>query len=87
MGFVTGITMSEPNILQPPDSLIQTGKGKQHWEGIDASVDGMLGGVLTVMPSVSRIDLQGSRTFLARLGIGIKSGRSKVPRALEGGAG
>ncbi|RSL61702.1 hypothetical protein CEP54_006045 [Fusarium duplospermum] len=79
--------MSEPNNSQPPDSLIQTDKGKQYWEGIDASVDGMLGGVLTVMPPVSRIDLQGSRTFLARLGIGIKSGRSKVPRALEGGAG
>ncbi|KAL2686998.1 hypothetical protein Neosp_004547 [[Neocosmospora] mangrovei] len=79
--------MSTPDNAQPPDSLIQTDKGKQYWEGIDASVDGMLGGVLTVMPPVSRIDLQGSRTFLARLGIGIKSGRSKVPRALEGGAG
>ncbi|UPL01005.1 hypothetical protein LCI18_011939 [Fusarium solani-melongenae] len=79
--------MSEPDNAQPPDSLIQSDKGKQHWEGIDASVDGMLGGVLTIMPSVSRIDLQGSRTFLARLGIGIKSGRCKVPRALEGGAG
>ncbi|RMJ19237.1 hypothetical protein CDV36_001058 [Fusarium kuroshium] len=79
--------MSNPDNAQPPDSLIQTDKGKQYWEGIDASVDGMLGGVLTLMPPVSRIDLQGSRTFLARLGIGIKSGRSKVPRALEGGAG
>lgn len=79
--------MSKPDHAQLPDSLIQTDKGKQYWEGIDASVDGMLGGVLTVMPPVSRIDLQGSRTFLARLGIGIKSGRSKVPRALEGGAG
>lgn len=79
--------MSNPDNAQPPDSLIQADRGKQHWEGIDASDDGMLGGVLSVMPTVSRIDLQGSRTFLARLGVGVRSGRSKVPRALEGGAG
>ncbi|KAH7259917.1 alpha-N-methyltransferase NTM1 [Fusarium solani] len=57
--------------------------GKKYWEGIEADVNGMLGGI----PSVTRIDLQGSRTFLARLGIGIKTGRKMVSRALEGGAG
>ncbi|KAI5458983.1 alpha-N-methyltransferase NTM1 [Mariannaea sp. PMI_226] len=71
----------------PPDSLIVTSEGRQYWENVASDANGMLGGVLDVMPSASRVDLQGSRTFLARLGIGIKQGRKKVPRALEGGAG
>ncbi|EMT70529.1 Ankyrin repeat domain-containing protein 50 [Fusarium odoratissimum] len=70
-----------------PDSLIQAEKCKEYWETVASDSNGMLGGVLAVMPSVSRIDLQGSRTFLARLGIGIKSGRQRIPRVLEGGAG
>jgi protein N-terminal methyltransferase len=70
-----------------PDSLIQAGKCKEYWESVNSDHNGMLGGVLSVMPSVSRIDLQGSRTFLARLGIGIKNGRQRIPRVLEGGAG
>lgn len=71
--------MSEP----PPDALINTDDGRAYWESIDADVNGMLGG----FPSISRADIQGSRTFLARLGIGAKAGRSKISRALEGGAG
>lgn len=43
----------------------------------------MLGG----FPYVSRIDLQGSRNFLAKFGIGTKSGLRTVGAALEGGAG
>ncbi|KAI1017185.1 hypothetical protein LB505_001975 [Fusarium chuoi] len=78
--------MSNPANLQP-DSLIKAEKCKEYWESVDSDNNGMLGGVLSDMPSVSRVDLQGSRTFLARLGIGIKSGRQKVPRVLEGGAG
>ncbi|KAH7203556.1 alpha-N-methyltransferase NTM1 [Fusarium oxysporum] len=78
--------MSNPANSQP-DSLIQAEKCKEYWESVDSDNNGMLGGVLSVMPSVSRIDLQGSRTFLARLGIGVKSGRQRVPRVLEGGAG
>ncbi|KAM5374233.1 hypothetical protein ACJZ2D_006558 [Fusarium nematophilum] len=62
-------------------------KCKEYWENVDPDVNGMLGGVLSVMPSVSRIDLQGSRTFLARLGIGVKGDRQRIPRVLEGGAG
>lgn len=69
------------------DPPTETSKAIEYWKGIDPDVNGMLGGVITLMPSVSRIDLQGSRTFLARLGIGIKTGRKTVPRALEGGAG
>ncbi|KAH7121903.1 alpha-N-methyltransferase NTM1 [Dactylonectria estremocensis] len=79
--------MADTNHVGSPNSLIRSDRGKEYWETIDSNVNGMLGGVLTVMPSVSRIDLQGSRTFLARLGIGIKSGRQRIPRALEGGAG
>ncbi|KAH7121916.1 alpha-N-methyltransferase NTM1 [Dactylonectria estremocensis] len=71
--------MSDPT----PDSLISLDDGKKYWEGIEPTVSGMLGG----KTSVSRIDLQGSRTFLARLGYGTKNGREKASRALEGGAG
>ncbi|KAF5716200.1 ankyrin repeat-containing protein [Fusarium globosum] len=78
--------MANPANSQP-DSLIQAEKCKEYWETVASDSNGMLGGVLAVMPSVSRIDLQGSRTFLARLGVGIKSGRQRVPRVLEGGAG
>lgn len=66
------------------NSLISMEDGKKYWEGIEADVNGMLGGI----PSVTRIDLQGSRTFLARLGIGIKTGRKMVLgrlRAEQGG--
>ncbi|KAF4338375.1 Duf858 domain protein [Fusarium beomiforme] len=62
-----------------PDSLISMDEGKNYWQTVPASVDGMLGG----FPSVSRVDLQGSRSFLAKLGIG----KPRVSRALEGGAG
>ncbi|RSL89912.1 hypothetical protein CEP51_000980 [Fusarium floridanum] len=75
--------MSDSKGGSAPDSLISMEDGKKYWEGIEADVNGMLGGI----PSVTRIDLQGSRTFLARLGIGIKTGRKMVSRALEGGAG
>ncbi|RSL68939.1 hypothetical protein CEP54_002543 [Fusarium duplospermum] len=76
-------SMSNSKDGSAPDSLISMEDGKKYWEGIEADVNGMLGGI----PSVTRIDLQGSRTFLARLGIGIKTGRKMVSRALEGGAG
>ncbi|KAG8676528.1 hypothetical protein FPOAC1_002533 [Fusarium poae] len=41
-----------------PDSLIEAEKCKQYWETVDSNDNGMLGGVLSIMPSVSRIDLQ-----------------------------
>lgn len=50
---------------------------------VDADVNGMLGG----FPYVSRVDLQGSRNFLAKFGIGTKDGQRTVVTALEGGAG
>ncbi|KAK8057573.1 Alpha N-terminal protein methyltransferase [Apiospora saccharicola] len=67
----------------PPDSLIRTENGLQYWSGIDADVNGMLGG----FPSISAVDLRGSRAFLVKLGIGKTKGLHKVERALEGGAG
>ncbi|KAI1414679.1 alpha-N-methyltransferase NTM1 [Hypoxylon sp. FL1857] len=67
-----------------PDSLINPDDGRRYWSGIDADVNGMLGG----FPSVSRIDLRGSRSFIAKLGLGRSTGRKKaVRRAMEGGAG
>lgn len=65
------------------DSLINGDDGRRYWTGIDASVNGMLGG----FASITRVDLQGSRSFLAKLGIGTKRDRRVVDRALEGGAG
>lgn len=67
----------------PPDSLINTKDGLAYWEGIDADVNGMLGG----FPQVSRVDLQASRNLLAKFGIGVKTGQAPVKTALEGGAG
>lgn len=75
---------AEPEISTPaPDSFISRENGRKYWEGVNADVDGMLGGI----PAVSKVDLQGSRNFLAKLGIGRKKGLRVVDSALEGGAG
>ncbi|KOS22135.1 Alpha N-terminal protein methyltransferase 1 [Escovopsis weberi] len=73
----------------PPDVFIDKNAGLDYWQSVGADVDSMLGGVPSAggFSSVSRIDLIGSRSFLARLGIGIKGDRCKVASALEGGAG
>ncbi|KAI1338410.1 DUF858 domain-containing protein [Xylariaceae sp. FL0016] len=71
------------------DSKIDQRTALTYWQDANADVDGMLGGVTTVsgFSQVSRVDLQGSRSFLAKLGIGAKNGRRKVSNILEGGAG
>ena len=71
------------------DSLISKEQSLQYWENVDASDDGMLGGVPTVagFSNTSKIDLQGSRSFLAKLGIGMTNDRRTVAHTLEGGAG
>ncbi|CEJ87478.1 hypothetical protein VHEMI04428 [[Torrubiella] hemipterigena] len=63
--------------------------GLKYWESVTSDINGMLGGIPTVpgFGSVSRIDLQGSRTFLARLGVGIKNERKPVAKAVDVGAG
>ncbi|KAI5867992.1 alpha-N-methyltransferase NTM1 [Durotheca rogersii] len=73
---------SEP-AAAPPDSRISADDSRRYWSGVDADVNGMLGG----FPGVSRVDLRGSRSFLAKLGLGRTGGRKAVARALEGGAG
>ncbi|PNP42506.1 hypothetical protein TGAMA5MH_05247 [Trichoderma gamsii] len=72
-----------------PDSFISKEDGLNYWEGVSADIDGMLGGIPSVkgFSGILRSDLQGSRTFLARLGIGAKQGRQKLATVLEGGAG
>lgn len=65
------------------DSFISKEDGLKYWEGVSPDVDGMLGGI----PAVTRVDLQGSRNFLAKLGFGSKNGLRIAKRALEGGAG
>ncbi|KAI1426064.1 alpha-N-methyltransferase NTM1 [Xylaria sp. FL1777] len=65
------------------DSRINPDDSRRYWQGIDANDNGMLGGY----GRVSRIDLRGSRSFLAKLGFGRKNGVKTIGRVLEGGAG
>ncbi|KAI1840071.1 hypothetical protein JX265_013855 [Neoarthrinium moseri] len=75
--------------LSAPDALINRDEGLKYWNSVANDADGMLGGVPTMpgLSAMSRVDLQGSRSFLAKLGIGAKPGLRMVSRALEGGAG
>lgn len=57
--------------------------GVEYWQAVTSDINGMLGG----FPAVSRIDLQGSRTFLARFGIGSKRDRKSLGTVLDAGAG
>lgn len=66
-----------------PDSLIRPADGRSYWQGVDASVDAMLGG----FPAISAVDLRGSRAFLVKLGFGKSQGLQRAKRILEGGAG
>ncbi|KAB5522958.1 alpha-N-methyltransferase NTM1 [Coniochaeta sp. 2T2.1] len=72
-----------------PSIPINNADGKKYWEGVSADINGMLGGVPSAgwFPNVSKVDLQGSRSFLAKLGIGARPGKRRVAAALEGGAG
>ena len=74
------------------NSLINRDQGRNYWASISADDNGMLGGIPLApgFGNVSKIDLQGSRNFLAKLGIGSRAGNSslrKAKLALEGGAG
>lgn len=82
--------MSTTIVGEPLDGVsISTQDGRKYWDGIDADVNGMLGGIPSVVgySHISKVDLQSSRSFLAKLGIGCKNGRYKIDNALEGGAG
>lgn len=82
------------------DASISKEHGLAYWESVAADENGMLGGIPTVagFANTSKIDLQGSRNFLAKFGIGSKSkstkpgsgsgsGLKQCRRILEGGAG
>ncbi|KAH7010907.1 alpha-N-methyltransferase NTM1 [Microdochium trichocladiopsis] len=79
-----GLSLDPERLLFCP-----TDTGQSPWEGVDADINGMLGGIPSIngFSNVSKVDLQGSRGFLAKLGIGTKNGRRTVELALEGGAG
>ena len=64
------------------DAQINHQEARKYWQGVDADVNGMLGGY----PHISRVDLQGSKNFLAKIGVGGKS-RRKVGRTVDCGAG
>lgn len=81
--------MAENDAAERVEAPVDNAAGKKYWEGLEADVNAMLGGVPMVggFFYVSKVDLQGSRSFLAKLGIGSKNGRRRVAAALEGGAG
>lgn len=63
--------------------------GLAYWQSCDSDENSMLGGLPTLegYSIMSRVDLQSSRNFLAKLGIGVKPGLRIVDAAIEGGAG
>ncbi|KAK1761431.1 alpha-N-methyltransferase NTM1 [Echria macrotheca] len=74
---------------KPADACINTEDGLAYWEGVSADENGMLGGIPSIggFAYISKVDIQGSRSFLAKLGIGNKKGLRTVDSVLEGGAG
>lgn len=81
--------MTDPNPSTIPDSSVGGDRSLDYWGSTGADICGMLGGVPAVsgFSSMNKVDLQGSRNFLAKLGIGLKNGRRRVKSVLEGGAG
>lgn len=69
-----------------PDSQINTAAALAYWSSTEATVNGVLGG----FPQVSRIDLQGSSNFLAKLrrqSAHHPPSKGKLSRAVDCGAG
>ncbi|KAE8450072.1 hypothetical protein EG329_006853 [Mollisiaceae sp. DMI_Dod_QoI] len=64
------------------DANINHQDARDYWQGIDADVNGMLGG----FPYISKVDLQGSKNFLAKLGVSGES-EKKLERVVDCGAG
>lgn len=69
----------------PPDAQIDPATSLTYWSAISPDVTGMLGGY----PQISRVDLQGSAAFLAKLRRLSPSPSSREPlaRAADCGAG
>jgi hypothetical protein len=70
---------------EPPasDSRITTAASLAYWASILADENGMLGG----FAQISRADLQGSRCFLAKLGLSADSASRRSLRSTAGGGG
>lgn len=68
-----------------PDAQIDHKKAIEYWSSTEASVSGVLGGY----PQVSRIDLQGSSNFFAKLKrqAATFKGKKKLARVVDCGAG
>lgn len=68
-----------------PDSRINPAAAIAYWSSTEATIDGVLGG----FPQVSRIDLQGSSNFFAKLRRGSKqlAPGQKLDRVCDCGAG
>lgn len=71
--------------IAPPDALIDHQVALAYWSATEPSVNGVLGGY----PQVSRVDLQGSKNFLAKLRRRSKHlpPNKKLRRAVDCGAG
>ncbi|SPO07577.1 related to putative methyltransferase [Cephalotrichum gorgonifer] len=82
-------TTLTPSTSTIPDSSVGGDTSLQYWGSTGAYICGMLGGIPDVQgfSPINKIDLQGSRNFLAKLGIGLKQDRRRVKTALELGAG
>lgn len=68
---------------QAPDTHISQRSALVYWNSVDPDVNGMLGG----LPHVSRVDLQGSTTFIAKLKRKIGQKSMFFTRAVDCGAG
>lgn len=76
-------TTTEETGAGEPGQQNKIGDDFEYWSAAASDVDSMLGGHAHISP----IELQGSRAFLAKLGIGLQAGRRRATNALEGGAG
>lgn len=77
-------TMPEAEGQVMPDSLINKDDGRRFWHSQTPDDNAMIGGS-AAFPNLSQVDLDGSRNFLVKVGIG--KGLRIIGRALEGGAG
>ncbi|KAI9847448.1 MAG: Alpha N-terminal protein methyltransferase 1 [Thelocarpon superellum] len=72
-----------PDSADPADSNIDHDAAMRYWSTVKPDVSGMLGGY----PQVSRIDLQGSANFLAKVRRLSPSSPSTLERGVDCGAG
>ncbi|KAH0537188.1 hypothetical protein FGG08_006013 [Glutinoglossum americanum] len=72
------------NTTEPPaDANIDHDKALTYWSGVDPDVNGMLGG----FPQISRLDIQGSKNFIAKLRRDSQTTGEEFARGVDCGAG